>query len=184
MIPIAGFVGRVSNGTESLREELEAENEGPAIPLAVRWLSGATSVKAHYNEGTIKASSVVLAVKDEETYRLVRRGVLQLQGHRYDTAAYEDIRTDVRYGHCSGWGHIGAQCLRTTARCGSCAEEHEMKDHRCPVDGCKVKKGQWCQHTVAKCANCKGPYFAQANACSKKKVARCEAKWWRSPPPR
>ena len=158
-IPIACFVGKSSNGTESLPEELKAENEGPAIPSAVRWLSGGTIVKAHYNEGIIKASSVVLAVKDEETYRLVRRGVLRLQGRRYDTEAYEDIRPNVRCGHCSGWGHIGAQCPRTTTRCSSCAE-HETKDHRCPVDGCKVKKGQWCQHTMAKCANCKGPHFA------------------------
>ena len=62
MNPIAGFVGRVSNGTESLREELKVENEGPAIPLAVRWLSGATSIKTHYNEGTVTALALALAV--------------------------------------------------------------------------------------------------------------------------
>ena len=73
---------------------------------------------------------------------------------------------------------------RATARCGWCTKEHETKDHRCPVDRCKVKKGQWCQHTVAKWANCKGPHLAQANAFAKKKAARGEAKGWRSPPPR
>ena len=81
-------------------------------------------------------------------------------------------------------GHIGAQCDRTTARCGWCAEDHRTKDHRCPVEGCGVKKGHWCRHTVAKCASCKGPHFAQANACAKKKAARGEAKGWRSPSPR
>lgn len=109
-IPVARFVGKGSNGTEALREELEAENEGLPIPSAIRWLSGAASVKTRYNEGIIKASSMVLAVKDEETYRLVRRAGLRLQDRRYDTEAYEEVRPDVRCGHCSGWGHIGAQC--------------------------------------------------------------------------
>ena len=89
------------------REELEAENEGVRIPSAVRRLSGAASVKAGYEEKTITASSVVLAVADEATYRLVRRGGLQLQGRRCDTEAYEEIRPDVRCDRCSGgWGHI------------------------------------------------------------------------------
>ena len=59
-IPVAHFLGRGWNGTESLREELEAENEGIKIPSAIRWLSGAASVKARHNVGIIKASSVVL----------------------------------------------------------------------------------------------------------------------------
>ena len=52
------------------------------------------------------------------------------------------------------------------------------------MEGCGVGKGHWCRHTVAKCANCKGPHFAQAKVCPKKKAARSEAKGWRSPPPR
>ena len=51
------------------------------------------------------------------------------------------------------------------------------------MEGCRAKKGHWCQHTVAKRANCRGPHFAQANACSKKKAARGDAKGWRSPSP-
>ena len=50
------------------------------------------------------------------------------------------------------------------------------------MEGCRAKKGHWCQHTVTKCANCKGPHFAQANACPKK-AARGDAKGWRSPSP-
>lgn len=127
-VPVARFLGRGSNGTDSLREELEAENEGLAIPSAVRWLGGAASVKARFEGGIIKASSVVFAVKDEETYRLVRRGGLRLQGQRFGTEAYEE-RPDVRCDHCCEWGHIGPKCTRTTARCGWCAEGHATKDH-------------------------------------------------------
>ena len=61
------------------------------------------------SEGTIKASSVVLAVTDEDTCRLVCKGRLRLQGRRYETEAYEEIRPDVGCGRCGGWGRIEAQ---------------------------------------------------------------------------
>ena len=72
-VPVARFLGRGLHGAEALREELETENERVKIPSTVRSLSGAASVKAWYDERTITASSVVLAVADEATYRLVRR---------------------------------------------------------------------------------------------------------------
>ena len=137
-----------SHGTEALREELEAENEGIRVPSAIRWLSGAASVKARYDERTITASSVVLAVADEATYPLVQRGGPRLQGRRCDAEAYEEIRPDFRGDHCSSWGHISSKCTRTTARCGWCAEEHATTDHRRPVEGCRVKKGHWCRHAM------------------------------------
>ena len=48
------------------------------------------------------------------------------------------------------------------------------------MEECDVEKGHWCRHTVARCANCKGPHFAQAKVWPKKKAARREAKGWRS----
>ena len=182
-IPVDRYLGRGSGGTEMLREELEAENVGIRFPSPIRWLSGALSVKARHHEGTIKASSVVLAVADEDTFRLVRKGGLRLQGRKYEVEAYEEVRRDVACGHCCEWGHIEPQCPRTAARCGWCAEGHTTKHHRCPVEGCRARKGHWCQHTVPKCANCRGPHFAQANACPKKKAARGDAKGWSGGPP-
>ena len=88
-IPVARYLGKGSSGTETLREEIEAENGGIKILSTIRWLSGAPSVKARYREGTTKASSVVLAVADEDTYRLVRKNGLRLQGRRYKTEACE-----------------------------------------------------------------------------------------------
>ena len=82
------------------------------------WLSGAPSVEARYGGGTIEALSVVLTVADEDTYRLVRKSGLRLQGHRYETEVDEEVRPDVGCGHCSEWGYIEAQCFRTAARCG------------------------------------------------------------------
>ena len=76
-IPVARYLDRGLGGTEKLREELEAENVGIRIPSPTRYLSGAPSVKARHYEGTIKASSVVLAVTDEDPSRLIRKGGLR-----------------------------------------------------------------------------------------------------------
>ena len=86
------------------------------------------------------APSVVQAAADEDTYRLVRNCGLRLQSRRYETEAYEEVRPDVGCGHCSEWGHIEAQCPRTAARCGWCAEGLTTREHRCPVQGCRAKK--------------------------------------------
>ena len=101
-IPAARYLGKGTNGTETLREEIEAENEGTQIPSTIRWLSGAPSAKARFNEGTIRESSVVLTVPDEAAYRPARGRGLRLQDRRYDTEAYEEIRPDVWRGHCCG----------------------------------------------------------------------------------
>lgn len=78
--PCGPYLGKGTNGTEALREEIEAENDGIKIPSRVWWLSGMPSVKARFKEGSIKPSSVVLAVSDEDTFRLVCKGGLRLQG--------------------------------------------------------------------------------------------------------
>ena len=52
------------------------------------------------------------------------------------------------------------------------------------MGGCGAGKDHRCGHTVAKCANCGGPHFAQALACAKKMAARSEAEGWRSPSPK
>ena len=181
-IPVARYLGKGSNGTEMLRKELEGGNEGVRIPSTVHWLSGAPGVKARHKEGIIRASSVVLAVANEDIFRFVCKGRLRLQGHRYEVETYEKARPDVGCGHCCEWGYIEPQCPRAVARCGWCAEGHKTKEHRCPVEGYRAKKGHWCQHTAVKCANCRGPHFAQANVCPKKRTAYGGAKGAGLPP--
>lgn len=63
-------------GTEKLREEIEAENEGVTITLAVRWLGKLAEIEERALKGDITASSVTFMVKGEEVAnRLVRSGL-------------------------------------------------------------------------------------------------------------
>lgn len=54
--------GKGTHSSATLKEGLEAENEGIMISSIVRRLARAADVKTRYNEGTIRASSVVLAI--------------------------------------------------------------------------------------------------------------------------
>ena len=49
-------------GPEKFRQELQAENEGVVLPLAINWIGGVKDVQKKKAEGKI-ASSVVFVVK-------------------------------------------------------------------------------------------------------------------------
>ena len=60
----------------------------------------------------------------------------------------------------------------TDPKCSICSGDHEVINHRCPVEGCKVGKGRPYPHGVVNCANCGGPHGARADACADKREAR------------
>lgn len=121
--------------------------QGPLHGPMAKWVP---SVKARFIGGTIRASLVVLVVVDEDTFRLVCGEGLPLKGRVYDTKAYEKARADVECGRCSEWGRIEAQCSRTVAGCGWCAEGHKMSEHSWLLEGCQVRRSHWCKNRVAK----------------------------------
>jgi len=53
---------KTGGGLEKLRQELQAENEGVVLPLAINWIGGPKDVQKKKAEGK-KAWSVVFAVK-------------------------------------------------------------------------------------------------------------------------
>ena len=60
---------------------------------------------------------------------------MRLQGRVYEVEAYEEIRPDLRCGHCSGWGHIKSKCERTNAWCGWCAGQHRRESMHARLRG-------------------------------------------------
>jgi hypothetical protein len=171
-------------GLRKLREELKAENKGLTIPTEIRWLARNEDIRAKLREGTKEATSVTFAISGEASFAYFRRHGVHLLGERYKVELFEEARPDALCGRCSVWGHVEPHCTATAPRCSLCAGDHHTKDHKCPVTGCKAKKGYPCPHMVPKCCNCKGPHSAQANACKAKGEARQLARGWRSPSPR
>ena len=50
---------------------------------------------------------MVLSVADEDTYRLVRKRGLRLQGRRYEVETYEEVRPDVECATSQGGATLG-----------------------------------------------------------------------------
>jgi len=174
---------KTGGGLEKLRQELQAENEGVVLPLAINWIGGPQDVQKKKAEGK-KASSVVFAVKGSKMAEKVLKGGLRAAGVKYDVEKFVNAGQDSFCGVCSRWGHVDAKCgfLKMPA-CMLCAGRHLTKDHKCNVVGCKANAGQNSTHNVDKCVNCKGNHIAKANCCVKKqeaiKVAREERRTWK-----
>jgi len=174
---------KTGGGLEKLRQELQAENEGVVLPLAINWIGGPKDVQKKKAEGK-KASSVVFAVKGSKMAEKVLKGGLRAAGIKYDVEKFVNAGPDSFCGVCSRWGHVDAKCgsLKMPA-CMLCAGRHLTKDHKCNVVGCKANAGQNCTHNVDKCVNCKGNHIAKANCCIKKqeaiKVAKEERRTWK-----
>jgi len=174
---------KTGGGLEKLRQELQAENEGVVLPLAINWIGGPKDVQKKKAEGK-KASSVMFAVKGSKLAEKVLKGGLRAAGVKYDVEKFVNAGPDSFCGVCSRWGHVDAKCgsLKMPA-CMLCAGRHLTKDHKCNVAGCKATAGQNCAHNVDKCVNCKGNHIAKANCCVKKqeaiKVAREERRTWK-----
>jgi len=174
---------KTGGGLEKLRSELQAENEGVVLPLAISWIGGPKDVQKKKVEGK-KASSVVFAVKGSKMAEKVLKGGLRAAGVKYDVERFMTAGLDSFCGVYSRWGHVEAKCgaLKMPA-CMLCAGRHLTKDHKCNVVGCKANAGQNCTHNVNKCINCKGNHIAKANVCVKKqeaiKTAREERQTWK-----
>jgi len=174
---------KTGGGLEKLRQELQAENEGVVLPLAINWIGGPKDVQKKKAEGK-KASSVVFAVKGSKMAEKVLKGGLRAAGVKYDVEKFVNAGPDSFCGVCSRWGHVDVKCgsLKMPA-CMLCVGRHLTKDHKCNVVGCKANAGQNCTHNVDKCVNCKGNHIAKANCCVKKqeaiKVATEERRTWK-----
>jgi hypothetical protein len=156
---------KTGGGLEKLRQELQAENKGVVLPLAIGWIGGPQDVGRKKGEGN-KASSVVFAIKGSKMAEKVSMGGLRAAGVKHDVERFMTAGPDSFCGICSRWGHVEAKCgaLKMLA-CMVCAGKHLMKDHKCSVVGCKVNAGQNSTHNVDKCVNCKGNHIANANVC-------------------
>jgi len=174
---------KTGGGLEKLRQELQAENEGVVLPLAINCIGRPKDVQKKKAEGK-KASLVVFAVKGRKMAKKVLKGGLRVAGVKYDVEKFINAGPDSFCGVCSRWGHVDSKCgsLKMPA-CMLCAGRHLTKDHKCNVVGCKANAGQNCAHNVDKCVNCKGNHIAKANCCVKKqeaiKVAKEERQTWK-----
>jgi len=102
--------GKGTEGLQTLREVIQAENKGVAIPAQVRWLLNPRIIREREHSGEIKASSVVFIVRGKKVaQRLVNKGVIAA-GVRYKVELYTNAGPNSLCKLCCGWGHIKSKC--------------------------------------------------------------------------
>jgi hypothetical protein len=175
--------GKSPDGLQMLRQEIEAENPGVIVPMAVQWIKPWKQINERWQAGEIKASSVVVVIRDRDSAVKTLTTGLRVAGKRYDCERYERVGPDTQCRNCCEWGHIEARCplaVIGTAKSSYCAGSHRTESHQCTVTDCTAAKGRVCQHIIPKCANCDESHFAHNNVCGNKKMAIALARTARS----
>jgi hypothetical protein len=100
-----------------MRDEIQAESEGVAMPAQVRWILNPRIIREREQSGEIKASSVVFIVRGKQVaQRLVNNGVIAA-GVRYKVKLYTNMGADSLCELCCGWGHIECKCSHHQPKC-------------------------------------------------------------------
>jgi len=99
---------KTGGGLEKLRQELQAENEGVVLPLAINWIGGPKDVQKKQGEGK-NTSSVVFAVKGSKMAENVSKGGLRVAGVKYDVERFMNAGLDYFCGVCSRWGYVDSK---------------------------------------------------------------------------
>jgi hypothetical protein len=74
-VPFARYMGKGSEGVDKLRGEIEAENEGVNIPIAIRWMGNFSQLKGRRIDEGLQSSSAAITVKDWRLLQsLLRKG--------------------------------------------------------------------------------------------------------------
>jgi hypothetical protein len=173
-----------AHGLQTLREDIEAENPGVVIPVALRWVGSPRRIMERYDLGEIRGATVMFAVQDKQAAERLLSTGLRAAGRSYRVEQYAIEGPDSMCAKCSAWGHIAEKCDSEVYRCMYCAGNHPTSQHTCGMpDLCKAPKGKLCKFTTEKCANCSGKHNASSAECTHKQTAIREARAQRNSTP-
>ncbi|MCO8751499.1 hypothetical protein KLO70_19075 [Clostridioides difficile] len=154
-IPTAIF--NHDDGLIQLQHEIEDYNSIKLKKLPI-WLNNEEQREKRQN------ASVLIITESFEQSKL---SVVRIAGMRMRTFEFKDTRENLKSqtqcSNCQKYGHFANLCRRNV-RCQICAQSHKTAEHSCYL--C-LKKGTICEHSksIAKCANCKEPHFANSKEC-------------------
>jgi hypothetical protein len=163
-------MGKGTEGLQTMREEIEAENEGIVIPTQVRWLVNPRTSRERRQNGEIAASALVFVVNGSRVAQSLVKNGITAAGVWYRVETCRKEVPDSRLELCWGWGHIENKCS-SKPKCGYSSVHHQTGDHKCNVVGCTAKQGSLCRHTLEMCPNCKGSHIAYSSRCANKTKA-------------
>jgi hypothetical protein len=91
-----------SGGLEILRQEIQAENEGVVVPMAINWLARPTDIKQKKTSEEKQATSVVFSIKRKKIAQRCLEKRLWAAGMWHEVERYIHARPDTFCESCSG----------------------------------------------------------------------------------
>jgi len=166
-VPLMRNMQKGTEGLQTMRDEIQTENEWVAVQMPVPWLGSPHSIQQRSQKWEISELSEVFIVKKSKVARgLLKEGV-KAAGVWYQVAPFMNIGPDTRCMHRGVWGRPESMGSGKPG-CGYCSGLHRTSDPKCIVVGCTAQQGALCGHTQEKCPNCRGNLIAFSSRCTKK----------------
>jgi hypothetical protein len=144
-LPLRDF--GTENGMDLVVEEIQTFNKGLTPVGRPYWITPRDTRES----GLALTGTIVVAFPTEEQANRAIQNRLYIAGISAKAAKFIAVPSTTQCQKCAGYGHLESLCKRAP-RCILCAENHDIKQHYCPL--CK-KRGEKCSHLISKCANCK-----------------------------
>ena len=154
------------SGMQALKNEIETTT-GLNLPTLPRWMNEKRALE-RFERDEIAYSTVTIKVRSKAIAdKCIAKGI-DFGGKNHVTELFLEARADIICTKCTQFGHNSYKACQEPPKCAICGGKHEVKDHKCSIQGCIAIIGKKCSHTALKCVNCNGPHLANFSYCPKR----------------
>jgi hypothetical protein len=109
------------------------------------------------------ASTIVISLQGTIEIKRLGTYTLVLANRKCHITEYFSWTPTSHCHNCQGYGHHTKLCKEEKPTCAICAQQHNTKDHLCPIPTCRA--GKTCTHPPLKCAACRASHKATDPLC-------------------
>jgi hypothetical protein len=109
------------------------------------------------------ASTIVISLQGALDLKRLGTNTLVLSNRKCRVTEYFSWTPTSHCRNCQGYGHHTKLCKEEKPTCAICAQQHNTKDHLCPIPTCRA--GKTCTHPPLKCAACGASHKATNPLC-------------------
>jgi hypothetical protein len=146
-----------STPPDKLKFLLEANYPTLQLMQEPRWL---VPTERRLNKA---ASTIVISLQGALDLKRLRTNTLVLCNCKCRVTEYFSWTPTSHCRNCQGYGHDTKLCKEEKPTCAICAQQHNTKDHQCPIPTCRA--GKSCNHPPLKCAACGASHKATDPLC-------------------
>jgi hypothetical protein len=143
--------------TDQLKFLIEANYPTLQLMQEPRWL---VPTERRLNKA---ASTIVISLQGALDLKRLGTNILVLANRKCRVTEYFSWTPTSHCRNCQGYGHHTKLCREEKPTCAICAQQHNTKDHQCPIPTCRA--GKSCNHPPQKCAACGASHKATDPLC-------------------